>query len=85
MSSRKGKQYGENSLKYDLACCMCARSFPSTRPDARTCTASCRSALRRWVKRYGELPREPPGRFHWLNSFEGRRAERELKQKQDGK
>lgn len=61
MRGRKvGQRVGEYSLKYAPTCVMCGFQFPAARPDARTGSNVCRSALRRWAAKYGCEPTHPP-------------------------
>lgn len=76
----RGRKPGQpNRTQHSHQCVMCGRQFFSTRTDSKTDTSSCRSALRRWVALYGYVPLEPPGRYRWLDTFEGRRAARNLR------
>lgn len=59
--ARKGKKYGENSLRYDRVCLWCGVLFPTTRPDAKTCKVAHRVALARYVGKHGEPPMFPFG------------------------
>src|SRR3982751_3456549 len=78
----RGRKKGvPNRSNHSRFCKMCGRQFFATRADAKTDTSSCRSALRRWVKLFGFEPVEPPGRYRWLDSFEGRRAYRTLRER----
>lgn len=58
---KTGQPVGEYSLKYTPTCVMCGKMFPAARPDAKTGSNLCRSALRRWALKYGHDPETPPG------------------------
>lgn len=60
-STRAGKKYGENSLRYFPVCLWCGRYFPAARPEARTCKVAHRVALARYVKKHGQPPMFPFG------------------------
>lgn len=78
---KSGPHSRPNRRRHELFCKMCGRQFFAARPDAKTDTSSCRSALRRWLALFGFEPKEPPGRYRWHDSFEGRRAYRTLQDK----
>lgn len=80
--SKVKRTRGPNTRRHEVSCVMCGKVFLSPRPDSKTDTSSCRSALRRWMATYNYVPAEPPGRYGWLNTAEGRRAARKLKAEQ---
>lgn len=59
--NRKGKTFGENSLRYVRVCLWCGIEFPTTRPDTKTCKATHRVALNRYVAKHGQPPMFPFG------------------------
>lgn len=60
-AARKGKTFGENSIRYFPLCLWCGHEFPAKRPDAKTCEAAHRVALARYVKKHGGPPMFPFG------------------------
>lgn len=58
---RSGREYGSNLLKYSPICLWCAMPFVAARPDAHSCSSTCRSALARYVKKNGQPPTHPFG------------------------
>lgn len=58
---RKGKTYGENSIRYFPLCLWCGHEFAAKRPDAKTCKTAHRVALARYVAKHGQPPMFPFG------------------------
>lgn len=59
--NRKGKKFGENTIRYYPICLWCGRVFCAKRPDAKTHSPTCRSALKRYVDEHGRPPLFPLG------------------------
>ena len=59
--ARKGKKYGENTIRYYPICLWCGRTFPAKRPEAQTCKTAHRVALKRYVDKHGGPPMFPFG------------------------
>lgn len=60
-ANRKGKTYGENTIRYYPICLWCGRVFPAKRPEAKTHGPKCRVALKRYVDEHGRPPLFPFG------------------------
>jgi hypothetical protein len=58
---KSGQKYGLNRAKYNHRCAWCFVLFMSSRPEAKTNSPTCRSALSRYVKRHGSPPLFPFG------------------------
>jgi len=52
--SRVGAVYKPRRARNVCVCAWCRRPFPSTRYDAKTCSAKCRKALSRFTSDIGE-------------------------------
>lgn len=60
-AAKKGKTYGENTIRYYPICLWCGRVFPAKRPDAVTCKPAHRVALKRYKDEHGRPPLFPFG------------------------
>lgn len=58
---RSGGEYAPNYLRYNRVCLWCGATFPTSRPDAKTCKVAHRVALARYVAKHGQPPLFPFG------------------------
>jgi len=59
---KRGRPKGDqNSLRYFPLCLWCGKEFASARPDAKTHSPGCRSALSRYKQKNGCYPLFPFG------------------------
>lgn len=59
--ARKSGPSGPNRKRYKRICLWCGNTFPTSRPDAKTCKVAHRVALARYVKEHGQPPLFPFG------------------------
>jgi len=58
---KAGQKVGEYSIRYFPLCLWCGAEFVAKRPDAKTCSATHRTALTRYVRKHGQPPMFPFG------------------------